>query len=129
MSHPHASSELRALDLFEDLQRRGARALGAGGGAGATWSRATLLAEQGEPPEFVHLVFEGVLEALTIDPEGRRGAGGRAPRADVGGRDRGADGRRCRRAHAGASTHGTLGVVPTARFAELALAQPCVPQR
>jgi signal transduction histidine kinase len=124
----HVSVEhLSALDLFEDCSEEELE----------RWAQAaelvevapgTVLAEQGLPPEFVHLVFDGVLEAVTVDPDGREDpvSEHRAPTwvGAIAAVTDGVNGVRMR-----ALTHATLGEVPVARFAELALSQRCVAQK
>jgi signal transduction histidine kinase len=69
MSHP-TTEQLRAMDLFEGLSDERL----------ARWAQAAELrtlaagepvAEQGEPSPAFHLVLEGVLEAIAVDPQGR----------------------------------------------------------
>ncbi|HTU78638.1 MAG TPA: ATP-binding protein [Solirubrobacteraceae bacterium] len=69
MSHPSVE-QLRALDLFEGLGERELE----------SWAQAAELLEavpgtvvvgQGQTAAPVHLVLEGALQALTIDPQGR----------------------------------------------------------
>ena len=126
MSHP-SIDQLRALELFDECGEQELR----------SWAQAaeleevepgTVLAEQGVPPEAVHLVLEGALEAVTLDADGREDpvSEHRAPTwvGAIAAVTEGATGVRMR-----ARTRATVGTIPAARFAELALSQRCVAQK
>ena len=126
MSHPSVE-QLRALDLFEGL----------GDEQLAQWSAAAQLrdveaggvvSEPGAAKSGVHFVLEGTLEAIALDERGREETLGehRAPTwigaiAALTGNPSAV--------RMQALTHSTLAIVPTERFAELALAQRPVVER
>ncbi len=126
MSHP-SIEELRALDLFEDCSDE---QLG-------QWAQAaelfevepgTVLVEQGLPPQAVHFVLEGALQAVTVDAEGREEpvSEHRAPTwvGAIAAVTDGLNGVTMR-----AITPVRIADVPTAEFADLALSQRCVAKR
>jgi signal transduction histidine kinase len=126
VSHPSVE-QLRALDLFEGL----------GDEQLAQWSAAaqlrdveagSVVSEPGTAKSGVHFVLEGTLEAIALDERGREEALGehRAPTwigaiAALTGNPSAV--------RMQALTHSTLAIVPTERFAELALAQRPVVER
>jgi signal transduction histidine kinase len=126
MSHPDVA-QLRTLDLFEECDDEQL----------SRWAQAadlhdvdpgTVLVEQGIPPEAVHFVLGGTLQAVTLDAQGREDPVSQhhAPTwvGAIAAVTEGVNAVRMR-----ALTPTTLASVPTARFAELALSQRCVAQR
>jgi signal transduction histidine kinase len=120
VSHPSVE-QLRTLDLFEGLSDEQL----------APWAQAaellevptdTPVIEQGEEASDVHLVLEGALQAVTIDPEGREEPVGehRAP-TWIGAIAAVTEGPTAVRMRALVPT--TLAAIPAASFAELAFAE------
>ncbi len=126
MSHPSVT-QLSTIDLFDEC----------GEGELARWAQAaellevepgTVIEEQGQPPQAVHLVFAGTLLAVTVDAAGREDpvSEHHAPTwiGATAAVTEGVNGVRMR-----ALTPATLAAIPSARFAELALSQQCVSRK
>jgi len=126
VSHPSVA-DLRRLDLFDECDEQELE----------RWALATelrdvepgiVLEEQGQQPETVHFVFEGTLQAVTVDAEGREDPISEhvAPTwvGAIAAVTEGVNGVRMR-----TRTPVRVGAVPAARFAELALSQRCVARK
>jgi signal transduction histidine kinase len=126
MSHPSVD-QIRTLDLFDECDEEEL----------VRWAQAaelvevepgTVLEEQGLPPTTVHFVFDGSLQAVTVDPQGREDPVSEhlAPTwiGAIAAVTEGLTAVRMR-----ARTHVTLGAVPAADFRELALSQRCVARK
>jgi signal transduction histidine kinase len=126
VSHP-SIEELRTLDLFEECSEEQL----------ARWAQAaelveveagTVIEEQGQPTQAVHLVFAGTLLAVTVDAAGREDpVSEHHPPTWIGASAAVTEG--VNAVSMRALTPATLAAIPSARFAELALSQPCVARK